>query len=115
MDTLAEALKAFSDPTRLRILHLLEAGELCVCDLVAALELPQSKVSRHAAYLWRTGWVKKRRSGKWMYYTLTAFEDGFQGELLGLLRSELPCRDVAGDDARRLAVHLENKNPAACD
>jgi len=41
----------FADPTRLRILNLLAAGELCVCDLVELLDLPQPLVSRHLAYL----------------------------------------------------------------
>ena len=45
--------RAFSDRTRLRILHLLRGGELCVCDLVAVIDVPQPKISRHLAYLRR--------------------------------------------------------------
>ena len=47
--------RAFSDRTRLRILHLLRGGELCVCDLVKVLDVPQPKASRHLAYLRRAG------------------------------------------------------------
>ena len=53
--------RAFSDRTRLRILNLLSAGELCVCDIVRVLDLPQPKVSRHLAYLRRAGLVSAAR------------------------------------------------------
>lgn len=62
--------RAFSDPTRLRILHLLLDGELCVGDLVKILKVPQPTASRHLAYLRRTGLVATRRNGLWNYYTL---------------------------------------------
>ena len=51
MEKIAETLKALTDPTRLRIVSLLRHGELCVCDLMEALQTPQSKVSRHLAFL----------------------------------------------------------------
>lgn len=55
MKEIARLYKAFSDETRLRILHLLLKGEFCICDLMEVLELPQSKVSRHMAYLRNAG------------------------------------------------------------
>ena len=64
----AKIFKALADDTRLRILALLLEGELCVCEIIAALELPQSTVSRHLAYLRNSGWVQDRRQGIWMYY-----------------------------------------------
>ena len=70
MQNEAGIFKALADETRLRILLLLLDGELCVCELIAALELPQSTVSRHLAYLKRTGWVRDRKQGVWMYYRL---------------------------------------------
>ena len=66
----ARLFKALADETRLRILALLLEGELCVCEIMAALDLPQSTVSRHLAYLRNSGWVKDRRQGVWMYYSL---------------------------------------------
>ncbi|NMC48174.1 MAG: transcriptional regulator, partial [Desulfovibrio sp.] len=51
MNGIAKRLKALSDPTRLRVIRLLDRGEMCVCDVMAALGLPQSRVSRHLAYL----------------------------------------------------------------
>ena len=62
---------ALSDSTRCRILSLLSEGELCVCDLMSVLKEPQSKVSRHLSYLKRSGLVKARKEGLWMYYRLT--------------------------------------------
>lgn len=62
--------KAFADRTRLRLLSLLSRGELCVCDLRAVLGEPQSKVSRHLAFLRSAGLVVVRREGKWRHYAL---------------------------------------------
>ncbi len=66
----AELFKALADETRLRILNLLVQGELCVCDIMAVLDVGQSKASRHLAYLRNVGLVRDRRNGVWMYYAL---------------------------------------------
>jgi DNA-binding transcriptional ArsR family regulator len=68
---LADLFKLLADPTRARLLHaLLEAGELCVCDLADTVEMPESSVS-HALRLLRTaGIVRNRRSGRMIYYSL---------------------------------------------
>ena len=64
----AEFFKSLADETRLRLLLLLHEGrEHCVCDLMHALDMPQSTVSRHLAYLKRSGWLQDRRGGVWMY------------------------------------------------
>lgn len=65
------AFAALSDATRLRILHLLSAGELCVCDLMTVLKEPQSKISRHLGYLRGAKLVEARKEGLWMYYRLS--------------------------------------------
>lgn len=77
--------KAFSDRTRLRILHLLRGGELCVCDVVAVLRVPQAKVSRHLAYLRRAGLVNVRKDGLWAHYTLSRPASAFHRKLLDCL------------------------------
>lgn len=84
----AVIFKALADETRLRILLLLLDGELCVCEIIAALELPQSTVSRHLAYLKRTGWVRDRKQGVWMYYRLKG-DDGLRSALTAVLQSSL--------------------------
>jgi ArsR family transcriptional regulator len=63
------AFRALSEKPRLRLLGLLGRGEVCVCDLMAALELPQPTVSRHLAYLKTAGLVTDRREGRWRYYS----------------------------------------------
>jgi ArsR family transcriptional regulator len=62
--------KGFADPTRLRLLNVLAAGELCVCDLVDLLGVPQSTVSRHLRYLHRAGLVEVTRDWKYAHYRL---------------------------------------------
>jgi len=62
--------RAFADPTRLRVLNLLAAGELCVCDLVEILDLPQPTVSRHLASLRMSGIVEVTREWKFAHYRL---------------------------------------------
>ena len=66
---------ALADRTRLRLLNLLQRGEICVCYFVAILDDPQPKISRHLAYLRRAGVVSARRDGKWIHYSLARPED----------------------------------------
>jgi ArsR family transcriptional regulator, arsenate/arsenite/antimonite-responsive transcriptional repressor len=73
---------ALADPTRLRILSLLSEGELCVCDMLKVLKQPQSKISRHLAYLRRAGLVQARREGLWMHYRLSKPARKLQGMLM---------------------------------
>lgn len=77
--------RAFSDPIRLRILHLVEAEELCVCDLVAILRLPQPTVSRHLSYLRKAGLVKVRQERSWNFYALVPGRTVFHRKLLACL------------------------------
>lgn len=96
--------KALADETRLRILALLLAeGELCVCDLIAALKLPQSTVSRHLAYLRKTGWVNDRRYGLWIYYSIAHRETDLHHDLVALLRRNLAALPVSLSDRAALA------------
>jgi len=67
--------RALADRTRLRLMNLMGADEVCVCFLVEALKLTQPKISRHLAYLRRAGLVAARREGKWMHYRLSAPPD----------------------------------------
>ena len=63
-----ELFKGLSEPIRLRIAILLLDQELCVCDLMAVLKLPQSTVSRHMSRMKASGLVTDRRNGKWVHY-----------------------------------------------
>lgn len=79
--------RGFADPTRIRILSLLAAGELCVCDLVDILELPQPTVSRHLAYLRRMGLVAVTRDAKFAYYRLAEPEHAVHQNLINCVRT----------------------------
>lgn len=65
-----DVFKGLADPTRLRIVALLARQELCVCEIMEILGLPQSTVSRHVARLKNAGIVRDRRQGKWVHYSL---------------------------------------------
>ena len=97
--------RAFSDPTRLRILHQLEGGELCVGDLVQILRLPQPKTSRHLSYLRRTGLVATRKEGLWSFYTLAPARDRLHVKLLECLGAcfrDVPALAADTERARRV-------------
>jgi ArsR family transcriptional regulator len=66
---LVEFLKMLDDPTRLKILRLLLEHELCVCQLVELLKLPQPTVSQHLAKLRMMRLVSERKSAQWVYYS----------------------------------------------
>lgn len=65
-----EIFKAISDPTRLKILYLLQDGELCVCEIINVLEKPQSTISHHLNVLKKAGFIKGRKEGLWIHYQL---------------------------------------------
>lgn len=94
--------RAFSDRTRLRILHLLLPGELCVCHIVDVLELPQPKVSRHLAYLRRMRLVLARKEGLWNYYRLAPARGAFHEQLLECLATCFREVPELAEDAQRL-------------
>jgi ArsR family transcriptional regulator len=77
--------RAFADRTRLRILHLLQGGELCVSDIITILKVPQAKASHHLNYLRRAGLVQVRRQGLWCFYRLRPAETPFHERLLDCL------------------------------
>lgn len=67
---LAGLFAALADPTRLRLLNLMNGREVCVCYFVSLLGQSQPKISRHLAYLRRAGIVAARRQGRWMHYRI---------------------------------------------
>lgn len=85
LDELTRQFKALSDPSRLRILDRLRAGERCVCDLQDALDTGQSLLSFHLKTLKDAGLVLDRREGRWSYYRLDpAALDAIEGFLHSL-------------------------------
>ena len=107
----AALFKALGDVTRLRMMGLLKHGELCVCDLMEALDLPQSTASRHLSYLKNSQWVVGRRCGKWMYYKLhpELCNSLFHNSIIEHI-STLPDLQK---DYEKLVTYLEKKNNSA--
>ena len=70
LDDRSNRFKAISDPTRLKILYLLQDGELCACEIIMALEKPQSTISHHLNVLKNAGFIKGRKEGVWIHYKL---------------------------------------------
>ena len=115
MKTTAHIFKALGDETRLRIMALLlSEQELCVCDIMAALDLPQSTVSRHLSYLRNTGLVDDRRQGVWMYYKINRERTKHAPIIFDLLASMLFGLDQTVIDQRRLKEHLTIKEKSSC-
>jgi ArsR family transcriptional regulator len=94
--------RAFSDRTRLRILHLLLQGELCVCDIVRAIGIPQPTASRHLSYLRKARLVVAKRKGRWMFYTLASAKTAFDQNLLDCLANCFEGVNEVGLDNSRL-------------
>jgi ArsR family transcriptional regulator len=95
--------RAFSDHTRLRILHVLSEGELCVGDLVTVLGVPQPTASRHLAYLRRAGLVETRKNGLWNFYKLAKAKSSFHEHLLGCLKGCFHAVPELGQDSKKAA------------
>jgi len=68
VDEQSRFFKALADETRLRILKLLEVREMCVCEVMVALDLTQPTASHHLGLLENAGFVKGRKEGKWVFY-----------------------------------------------
>ena len=94
--------KAFSDPTRLRILHMLRGGELCVCDIVDVLKVSQPKISRHLAYLRKAGLVSSRKQGLWIYYSIPFASNSLHRALVASLEHCTPLVAQLRHDAQKL-------------
>ena len=94
--------KALADVTRLRILGLLLAGEVCVCDIHDTLAIPQPKASRHLAYLRKAGLVLARREGLWMHYRLADLADPVIGAIATAVSHALTHVEVVRRDGARL-------------
>jgi ArsR family transcriptional regulator, arsenate/arsenite/antimonite-responsive transcriptional repressor len=100
--SLDSLFKALADPTRLRILGILAAGEICVCDIHDSLGIPQPRTSRHLSYLRRAGLVRTRKDGLWVHYRLAALDDRLMNTLLTAVTHCLGHVDLVTRDRQRL-------------
>jgi ArsR family transcriptional regulator len=100
---LEQVFRALADDVRLRILGLVASGEVCVCDIHAALDVPQPTASRHLAYLRRAGLVSARRDGQWMHYRLEMPADPALASVLRAALDALGRAPRVGTDRKRLS------------
>lgn len=106
---LLDSFSALADPTRCRMLWLLEQQELTVTELCAVLRLPQSTVSRHLKTLAEAGWVVSRRDGTSRYYVLASGNDDARRQIWALTRAQLAGRAGIEQDDRRLLSVLSGR------
>lgn len=106
--------RGFADPTRIRILNLLVAGEMCVCDLVEMLDLPQPAVSRHLAYLRRAGLVAARRDSTFAYYRLTEPANQVHRNLVNCVRGCFTGIGSLDAERRRAVARVSEREDAPC-
>lgn len=116
LQSIAAVLQLLGDGRRLRILRVLMRGELCVCELVDALKIPQYKVSRHLRSLRSVGLVESRRNGRWMYYRIgrRAQLSAFHQDLLKVIDVHLDGRPEVGKDDARLSRRLAMRQEGRC-
>jgi ArsR family transcriptional regulator len=101
--TLEHLFRALADDTRLRILGLLAAGEICVCHIHGALGIPQPTASRHLAYLRRAGLVATRREGLWVHYRIAVPSDPAMATVLAATIDALRSTRGIATDRRKLS------------
>ncbi|MGE5516896.1 MAG: ArsR/SmtB family transcription factor [Bacteroidota bacterium] len=104
LETFETVAKAVADPSRARILKLLESGELCVCQITTVLDLAPATISKHLAALKTAGLLQQRRDGKWVYYRLAERElNPYAPQFLALVRQSLADDPTTAEDRRVLA------------
>ncbi len=107
MKDTAQFFKVLADEARLKMLWLLfNHRELCVCDIMAALDITQSKASRHLSTLKHARLVTDRKDGLWSYYTLSPVDAEFSRQLLDVLREGLTGRADASELLSKLHESL---------
>ena len=110
----ARFFKVLADEARLKMLWLLfNHRELCVCDIMEALEITQSKASRHLITMRHAGLVTDRKDGLWSYYALRPVEDELAKQHLNVLRATLAKRSDAALQLAKLHDWLQAKNRGA--
>lgn len=100
---LVQIYQCLCDRTRLRLLHLLQQGPLCVCHFQEVLGEPQVKISKHLSYLRSRGMVETNRSGNWMVYSLPKVRPGALEKNLACLQDCVSTDRTFRSDLRKLA------------
>ena len=103
MQDFIQLMKALSDETRLRIFHLLLERECCVCEVMQALDISQTRASRNLSALYDAGFLNMRKEGLWSLYSINKeAADDYHSALLAAVRKALKDNKVIDDDIERL-------------
>lgn len=99
VDTYTRITKALSDPTRVRIVKILQERSLCVCEIHAALGFSQPTISNHLKILENSGLIRSRKEGSWTNYSLArdfdnAFAETFLAQLDGWLNDDSSIKEL---------------------
>ncbi|WP_319532274.1 metalloregulator ArsR/SmtB family transcription factor [uncultured Cohaesibacter sp.] len=114
MDKLTDIFSALSDPIRLRILALIaQESELCVCELVGALDMPQPKISRHCRALNEAGLVNSRREAQWVLYSVADDLSDWAKKALDAAVEGVQLDPQFASDRKRLKA--VDRPPVRCD
>jgi len=108
IDRFSRQAKAIADPTRIRMLKLLENGELCVCEIMNVLGLGQSTASKHLNILKTAGLVEARKDATWSFYRLSRKEIGANKALLRIAAANLNNDETIEEDRKLLRKERKN-------
>jgi ArsR family transcriptional regulator, arsenate/arsenite/antimonite-responsive transcriptional repressor len=107
--------KALADENRIRILMSLNAGERCVCEIIALFKLAPSTISKHIAILHQAGLVESRKEGRWVYYRLPDRDvSQSAAKAIEWLQGNLRKDPVTQADAKRLKAVCQMSRKALC-
>ena len=102
MEDLIKALKAISDETRLRMMNILLERECCVCEVMQALNISETRASRNLNILQESGFLKARRDGTWVMYSIDReTPNEYAASLVKLLKASRVSSDVLYEDRKR--------------
>ena len=105
MKELIKAMKALSDETRLRIMKVLLEKECCVCEIMQALDISQSRASRNLGILEDAGFLKARRDGPWIVYSIDRqTANSYVAPLAELLKNSPIRNELVKQDKKRLSL-----------
>lgn len=115
MRELIKIFKALSDETRLRMIKLLQQRELCVCEIMQAMGISQTRASRNLGILKNAGLITDKREGLWVHYSISREKTNkYHQAIEELLKKWLVDDTVVMEDRKRLKKAIKIGNMKSC-